>query len=290
MKIAAALIVLLLVLAGGDSMFVVREGHAALLLQFGRIESGPLGPGLHFKIPFAQQVDTYDTRSIVSESEPDRYRTADGNVVDVGFYARWRVVDPDAYYRATAGEELQATQQMAPLIRDALRSQVQSHNLQDLVGGDEEEINARLRSLVDKEARQRLGIQIMAIAIARVQYPDESAGAVYKRMQANAKSQAAAMRAAGEAKAAGIRGEGDQKAQQVLAKAQQDAASIRGEADAQAAKVQAQTSAQDPQFFAFWSSLEAYRAAFDNGHAVIVLDRNSPFLKDFGGASDTENK
>ncbi|MGN6312179.1 MAG: protease modulator HflC [Rhodanobacteraceae bacterium] len=286
MKVLAALIVLILALAGADSVFVVREGHGALLLQFGRIASAPLGPGLHLKLPFAQQVDVYDTRAIVSESEPERYQTSDGDAVDVGFYSRWRVIDPDAYYRATAGEELQATQQMMPLIRDALRSQVQAHDLRDIIAGDGA-ISTRLRTLVDKETRTRMGIEILDVGIERVEFPDEAAEAVYKRMQANAKSQAAALRAQAEEKASGIRAEGEHKAQEILAQAQQDADATRGQGDAQAAKIHAQTSAEDPQFFAFWSSLQAYRAAFDNGHAVIVLDRQSPFLKEFGGANAT---
>lgn len=286
MKVVAALIVLILALAGADSVFVVREGHGALLLQFGRIASAPLGPGLHVKFPFAQQVDVYDTRTIVSESEPERYQTGDGNAVDVGFYARWRVLDPQAYYRATGGEELQATQQMMPLIRDALRSQVQSRDLQDIIAGDGA-ISARLRALVDKETRARLGIAILDVGIERVEFPDEAADAVYKRMQADAKSQASALRAQAEEKASGVRAQGEHQAHEILAKAQQEAGAIRGEGDAQAAKVHAKTSAEDPQFFAFWSSLQAYRTALDNGRAVIILDRQSPFLKEFGGANTT---
>ena len=288
MKILAAILVLILALAGADSVFVVREGRGALLLQFGRIAGPALAPGLHFKLPFAQQVDVYDTRAIVSESEPERYQTADGDAVDVGFYSRWRVADPDAYYRATAGEELQATQQMMPLIRDALRSQVQAHDLRDIISGDGT-ISTRLRTLVDKETRERLGIELLDVGIERVEFPDEAADAVYKRMQANAKSEAAALSAQAEEKASGIRADGEQSAQEVLAKAQQDADATRGEGDAQAARIHAQTSAEEPQFFAFWSSLQAYRAAFDNGRAVIVLDRQSPFLKEFGGAN-TANK
>jgi membrane protease subunit HflC len=286
MKVVAALIVLILALAGADSVFVVREGHGALLLQFGRIASAPLGPGLHVKFPFAQQVDVYDTRTIVSESEPERYQTGDGNAVDVGFYARWRVLDPQAYYRATGGEELQATQQMMPLIRDALRSQVQSRDLQDIIAGDGA-ISARLRALVDKETRARLGIAILDVGIERVEFPDEAADAVYKRMQADAKSQASALRAQAGEKASGVRAQGEHQAHEILAKARQEAGAIRGEGDAQAAKVHAKTSAEDPQFFAFWSSLQAYRTALDNGRAVIILDRQSPFLKEFGGANTT---
>ncbi|MBS0432854.1 MAG: protease modulator HflC, partial [Proteobacteria bacterium] len=272
MKTIAAAIVLLLVLAAADSVFVVREGHAALLLQFGRIENPALGPGLHFKLPFAQNAQTYDTREILTESDPDRYRTADGNAIQIGIYVRWRVADPQAYYRATSGEELQATQQMMPLVRDALRSQVQSHTLPELIGGDSAAVGARLKTLVAPETASRLGIQVLEIGIARVEYPDDAADAVYKRMQAGAKSQAAALRAQGEEKAAAIRAEGEQQAQSLLAQAQKDAATARGQGDAQAAQIYADAAAPDQDFFRFWSGLQAYRDTFGDGHAVIVLD------------------
>ena len=283
MKTVFAAIVLLLVLAAADSVFVVPEGRGALLLQFGNIEGAPLGPGLHFKLPFAQRVQFYDTRDILTESDPDRYQTADGNTVQAGFTVRWRVIDPQAYYRATSGEELQATQEMAPLVRDALRSQVQSRSLSELVGGDGSAVATRLKTLVDPEMRRRLGVQVLDIGIARVEYPDDAADAVYKRMQASAKAQAAALRAQGEDKAATIRAEGERKAQAVLAQAQKDAATARGDGDAQAAKIYADAGSANPQFFAFWSELQSWRDTFGDGHAVIVLDRDSPFVKSLGG-------
>lgn len=289
MRIAAIVIVVLLALAGADSMYVVREGHAANLLQFERIEQSGIGPGLHFKIPFLQQVDVYDTRAIVTESEPDHYQTADGNNAQIGFYARWRVADPAAYYNATSGEELQATQAMTPLIRDALRSQVQAHDLSELIG-DNGAISTRLRTLVDKETRARLGIQMLDIGIERIEFPAESADAVYERMRADAKSSANALRAAAKEKAAGIRADGEQKREQLLAQAQKDAAATRGEGDAQAAKIYADASAQEPQFFSFWSNLRTYEKTFGNGNTVIVLDRDSPLLKDFGGGVNAPAK
>ncbi|HWG10951.1 MAG TPA: SPFH domain-containing protein [Rhodanobacteraceae bacterium] len=282
MKTVFAAIVLLLALAAADSVFVVPEGRGALLLQFGNIEGAPLGPGLHFKLPFAQRVQSYDTRDILTESDPDRYQTADGSAVQAGFTVRWRVIDPQAYYRATSGEELQATQEMAPLVRDALRSQVQSHSLSEL-GGDGSAVATRLKTLVDPEMRRRLGVQVLDIGIARVEYPDDAADAVYKRMQAGAKAQAAALRAQGEDKATAIRTAGERKAQAVLAQAQKDAAAARGDGDAQAAKIYADAGSANPQFFAFWSQLQSWRDTFGDGHAVVVLDRDSPFVKSLGG-------
>lgn len=283
MKTLAAAILLLLVLAAADSMFVVREGHGALRLQFGNIEGAALGPGLHFKLPLVQRVQTYDTRDILTESDPDRCQTADGNAVQVGFIVRWRVLDPQAYYRATSGDELQATQEMEPVVRDALRAQVQAHTLSQLVGSDGSAIATRLKNLVDPEMRRRLGVQVLDIGIARVEFPDDAADAVYKRMQDSAKAQAAAIRAQGEDQAAGIRAEGEQGAQALLAQAQKDAAIASGDGDAQAAKIYADGGSANPQFFAYWSELQSWRDTFDDGHAVIVLDRDSPFVKTLGG-------
>jgi len=110
---------------------------------------------------------------------------------------------------------------------------------------------------------------------------------VYKRMQADAKAQAAALRAQGEDQAAAIRSEGEQQAQALLAQAQKDAASVRGEGDVQAAKIYAAASARDPQFFQYWSDLQTFRDTFGDGHAVIVLDRDSPLVKAVEGAGET---
>ena len=279
MRVLGAAIVLLLVLAAANSVFVVREGHAALLLRLGSIEGAALEPGLHFKWPFVQRAETYDTRMIVTESEPDDYQTRDGNAVQVGFYVRWRIIDPQAYYRATSGEELQATQQMTPLVHDALRSQAQAHTLAELIGSDNGAIGTRLRTLVDPETRQRLGVQVLDVGIERVDFPDNAADAVYKRMQANAKAEAAKLRGQGEDKAAAIRADAENEAQSLLAQAEKDAATARGEGDAAAAKIYADAAAPDPQFFQFWNGLQAYRDTFGDGHAVIVIDQNSPLLR-----------
>lgn len=290
MRIVGALIALLIAFGLAGSAYVVGEGHAAMLLQFGRIERSGIGPGLHFKWPLLQQASLYDTRTLALEAEPDRYLTADGVAVEVGFYVRWRIADPDAYYRVTSGEELQATQQLAPLIRNALRSVVQTQSLTDLVAGANAGIDARLHKLVGGEAATRLGIAVLDVGIERIELPDDAADAVYKRMRAEAGNSAAAIRAAAQTSAATIRADGERARQKILAQAQQAAEKIRGEGDAQAAQIAAATAAPDPGFFAWWRGLQAYRGAFGDGHAVFVLDPDSPFLKPLGGANAANGK
>ncbi len=279
MKAAVAVIIAILALAGADSLFVVSQGHAAMLTQFGRVERSGLGPGLHTKIPFVQRTAIYDTRAILLQSAPEDYTTADHDPVRAGFFVRWRVADPDVYYRATSGDELQATQQMTPVIHAALRTQIQSHKLSDLLDSGSDSVDASLRAMVAAELRQRLGVDILDVGIQRILPPDDALDAVYKRMSSDAKAQADALRAQGHEAAAVLRADGERNSRTILADARKAAAAVRGQGDAQAAKIYADASAQDPQFFAWWSSLETWRDTFDRGGAVIVLDRDSPFLR-----------
>jgi membrane protease subunit HflC len=128
----------------------------------------------------------------------------------------------------------------------------------------------------------------LAVGIGRVLPPEDALAAVYKRMTAEAQAAAGSVRAQGEADAAVIRAQGEADNEQVLATAEQAAAAIRGDGDADAAKIYAAASAKDPQFFRYWSSLDAWRTSFSSGGAVVVLDKDSPFMQavDAGAASD----
>jgi membrane protease subunit HflC len=288
MKYAIPIVIFVLVLLGANSIYVVGEGHAATLSRFGRIEASGIGPGLHFKLPFLQDVGVYDTREIISQAEPGDGKTRDGHAVRVGFHVRWRIVDPAAYFDATSGDELQAVQQMDPLIRDALRSEVANNDLSALLAATSGGMGAKVRSDVGAELRTKLGIEVLGVGVGRVLPPEGALPAVYKRMTAEAEAAAGTVRAQGEAEAAEIRARGAADDEQVLAAADQAAAATRGDGDAEAAKIYAVASAKDPQFFRYWSSLDAWRNSFSGGGAVIVLDKGSPFMQavDAGAASD----
>lgn len=288
MKYAIPIVIIVLALLGANSIYVVGEGHAATLSRFGRIEASGIGPGLHLKLPFVQDVGVYDTREIISQAEPGDCKTRDGHAVRVGFHVRWRIVDPVAYFDATSGDELRAVQQMDPLVRDALRSEVANDDLSALLAATSRGMGAKVRGDVGAELRARLGIEVLGVGVGRVLPPEDALAAVYKRMTAEAEAAAAAARAQGEAEAAGIRAQGAADDEQVLAAADQAAAAVRGDGDAEAAKIYAAASAKDPQFFRYWSSLDAWRTSFSGGGAVVVLDKGSPFMQavDAGAAGD----
>ena len=279
MKYAIAVVVIPLALLGANGIYVVGQGHAAVLTRLGHVEATDIAPGLHFKLPFVQQVQVYDAREIVQQSEPEDYKTADGDPVRVGFFVRWRIADSNAWFNATAGDDMQVARQMTPLIHNALRTEIAKHSLGELLGSDGGAIDDGLRNAVGDDVRRKLGIEVLGIGVERVLPPDDALASVYKRMSAEATTQAGAVRDEGEAAAGAIRAKGDSADGEVLAVAAKQAAAVRGEGDAAAAKIYAQASTQDPQFFRYWSNLETWRKTFDDGGAVVVLDKDSPFMR-----------
>jgi membrane protease subunit HflC len=158
MKMGSIILALVLVLLGLNSMFVVSEGHSALVLQFGRIVQTDYQPGLHFKLPVIQQVMTFDKRILSLDAAPERYFTSEKKSVNVDFYVKWRVADNAAYYRATGGDQLQAAQRLTPIVKDALRFEFNARTLPDLISGGRKDITERVRAPTDASARKNLGI------------------------------------------------------------------------------------------------------------------------------------
>ncbi|WP_250623902.1 protease modulator HflC [Pinirhizobacter soli] len=286
MKIVYGFVGLLVVLLGLNSAFVVSEGQSALLLQFGRIIRADYNPGLHFKLPVVQQVVLLDNRILNLDAQPERYFTSEKKSINVDFYVKWRIADNAAYYRATAGEQLQAAQRLIPIVKDALRFEFNSRPLQAVVANGRDDITNRVRGQTDAAARRSLGIEVVDVRIKRIELPDEVSDSVYKRMRAERQQLAQDLRSRGKEAGERIRADADRQKAVLLADAGREAATVRGDGDAQAAAIYAQSYGQDPDFFDFYRSLQAYRTSFLDGKGVLVLKPESDFLRYFndGGA------
>jgi len=281
MKIVLAILAALLILLGLNSMFVVKEGENALLLQFGRIVRTDYQPGLHFKLPLVQQAVFFDNRILSMDAPPERYFTSEKKSVNVDFYVKWRIADNAAYYRATSGDQNQAVQRLTPIVKDALRFEFNSRTLQDLIAGGRQDITSRVRQQTDAAAGRNLGIEVLDVRIKRIDLPDEVSESVYKRMRAERLQLANELRFTGQEQGETIQAEADRQGQVLRADADSAAAKVRGEGDAQAAAIYAQAYGQDPEFFAFYRSLEAYKKSFADGKGVLVLKPDSEFLRYF---------
>ncbi len=284
-RILLGVIAAVLVIVGLNSVFVVSEGQSALLLQFGRIMRTDYQPGLHFKIPIVQQVMRFDTRILSLDAQPERYFTSEKKSVNVDFYVKWRIVDNAMYYRATGGDELQAVQRLTPIIKDALRFEFNARTLQELISGGRKDITERVRQQTDTAARRSLGIAVVDVRIKRIDLPDEVSDSVYQRMRAERLQLANELRYTGKEAAAKIQADADRQGQVLRADADRDAATIRGTGDAEAAAIYAKAYSQDPDFFAFYRSMAAYRAAFKDGKSVLILKPDDPFLHYFSEPS-----
>ena len=281
MKLTTAIIAAIVILLGINSMFVVSEGHSALLLQFGRIVHTDYQPGLHFKLPVIQQVMDFDKRILSLDAPPERYFTSEKKSVNVDFYVKWRVVDNAAFYRATGGDQLMAAQRLTPIVKDALRFEFNARTLPDLISGGRKDITERVRAQTDAAARKNLGIAVVDVRIKRIDLPNEVSESVYKRMRAERLQLANELRYTGQESAETIQADADRQGQVLRADAQRDAAKVRGDGDAQAAAIYAQAYNQDPEFFAFYRSLQAYKKSFEDGKGVLILKPDSEFMRYF---------
>ena len=281
MKTTAAIIIVLLLLLGINSFYSVENGQSALVLQFGKILRTDNQPGLHAKVPLLQQTLTLDDRILAFDGTPQRYATADKQSINVDFYVKWRIANPADYYRATGGDELQAGQRLSPIVSNALRSVVDAHTLQQLIAGGQGEFAANTLQQSNEQTKA-LGVAVVDVRVTGIEFPDDIKAAVYKRMQTERQQQAAAIRADGKQQAEAIKADADSQAQIIRANGESAAERVKGEGDAQTAQIYAQAAAQDPDFFAFYRSLEAYRQAFGDGRGTIILKPDSEFLRYFG--------
>jgi membrane protease subunit HflC len=281
MKTTAAIIIVLLLLLGINSFYSVENGQSALVLQFGKILRTDNQPGLHAKVPLLQQALTLDDRILAFDGTPQRYATADKQSINVDFYVKWRIANPADYYRTTGGDELQAGQRLSPIVSNALRSVVSAHTLQQLIAGGQGEFAANTLQQSNEQTKA-LGVAVVDVRVTGIEFPDDIKAAVYKRMQTERQQQAAAIRADGKQQAEAIKADADSQAQIIRANGESAAERVKGEGDAQTAQIYAQAAAQDPDFFAFYRSLEAYRQAFGDGRGTIILKPDSEFLRYFG--------
>ena len=263
-----------------SSVFVIPEGQTALVLNLGKVVRSDLKPGLHFKLPLVESIRRFDRRLQVLAAQPERYLTSERKDVSVDFFAIGRIEDVRAFYRATGGDESAASERLAPIIKDALRNEINSRTLQQVVSGSRADVIGKQLQNINVGAKN-IGVRIVDLRIKQIDLPTDSRviGDVYSRMRAQRQQVASRLRAEGEEQANQIRAKADRDRAVILAEAERDAQTLRGQGDAEATRLYAEAANRDPGFFAFQRSLEAYRKSFAGGDSVIVLERDDPFLQ-----------
>ncbi len=261
------------------SVYTVDQRQGALVFQLGEVVSVRKEPGLYLKLPIVQNVRMFDTRILtLDEADPQRFITSEKKNVLVDYYIKWRIFDVEKFYVSFNGDEKRAENRLSQTVNDGMRAEFGKRTVHDVVSGERDNIMESLRNSADADAR-RFGIQVTDVRVKRVDLPAEVSESVYRRMEAERKRVANELRSTGGAEAEKIRADADKQREIIIAEAYRDAQRIKGEGDARASGIYAAAFGKNPEFYAFYRSMEAYRGSFKDKNDVMVIQPNSEFFR-----------
>jgi modulator of FtsH protease HflC len=259
------------------SLFSVNETEYAIRTRFGEIIDTRYKPGLHLKWPW-DKVTKFDRRILSQSYQSETFLTNDGRGLIVDFYVKWRVNDPSTYYTAVAGNEGLAAQRLAEIVKDGIKSVVAQRTLQQIVSAERAAVTSQMFGAASRNAIG-LGVDLVDVRVQRIDLPDEVAARVYETMKQNFVKTASRLRAEGQQESATIRSSAERERTVILADAERDALRTRGEGDAAAAQIYARAYSKNPEFYAFYRSLQAYERSIGKDGDLLVLTPDGEFFR-----------
>ena len=276
--VIAAVIILIL---ASLSLFVVDQRQNAIVFRLGEVVNVKRDPGLYMKVPLLDNVRYFDTRILtIDTAEPERFLTSEKKNVLVDLFVKWRIKDVRIYYVSVGGDEARARTRLLQTINDSLRAEFGNRTVHEVVSGERDKIMELMRQRANEDA-SKIGVEVLDVRMKRVDLPQEVSESVYRRMEAERKRVANELRSTGSAESEKIRADADRQREVILAQAYRDAQKIKGDGDAKATAIYAGATQTNPEFYAFYRSVEAYRQSFKNKNDVLVLEPNSEFFKYF---------
>jgi membrane protease subunit HflC len=286
-RVFAALSALLaLVMIASACVFVVDQRQYGLVFALGEIKRVIDKPGLYFKLPPPFQNVVFVEKRILTIDTPDadRFITSEKKNVVVDTYVKWRVDDPKTFYTSVAGRLASAEDRISRALRDGLNNEIATRTVNDVVSGAREKVMEGILKRVSEDAKQ-IGVQIVDVRLRRVEFAEEIRESVFRRMESERKAIASERRSQGAAEAEKIRANADRQREGILAQAYRRAQTIKGDGDAKSTAAYAAAFGKNPEFAAFYRSLQAYRESFAGRSDVIVTDPQSDFFKYFRAPS-----
>ena len=282
MKLKTLLIVvgiLVGVLLLSNTLYVVKETERAVKLRFGEFANADIEPGLHFKIPFAEQVRKFDARVLTVDVPPRRYLTIEQKPLEVDSFAKWRIGDVASFYRSTSGDETTGSNRLLERVNEGLRNEISRRPQYDVVSGERDQFMADLKALLNQEMMEQMGIEVIDVRVKQIDLPTDVEDAVHQRMNSARRIEANQYRADGQELAIARQADADRQVTVLTAEAYRDAEEIRGEGDAQATKIYADAFDQDREFYAFTRRMTAFAESFSDKGDVLILDPESDFFR-----------
>ncbi len=263
-------------LLAAQSFFIVHETEKALVLQLGVPQDSVYGSGLHFKLPFIQNVLYFDSRILDYDARPTEAFTVDKKAIVLDNYARWRIANPLQFYR-TMRTVPGAQARLDDVVYSQLRALVGNYTLTEVVSTHRDQIMREVTSRV-ANLMEGFGVEVVDVRIKRTDLPAENQRAIFERMRAERERQAKQYRSEGIEESTRIRSDADRQKAVLLAEAAKSAEILRGEGDALAAKIYAEAFGKSPEFYTFQRGLDVLRKSLRE-NSRIVLSQDDPVLK-----------
>lgn len=274
--LSVALVTLLLLAMGA---FTVRETDLAIKFRFGEIVRSDYTPGLHFMVPFYHNVQKFDKRITTRNYPSEQFLTAEGKILRIDFYVKWRILDVSTFYQATSGGDVEiAAGRLGSIVKDGIKGVIARRTIQQVVAAERAEFTGEIIKIAEPSTRG-LGLQLVDVRVKKIDLPEEVSESVFNRMRQDFDRQAKQLRAEGDENAEKLRSEADRQRTEILAQAYREAEITRGEGDAKAAEIYAKAYAQNADFYSFHRSLQAYRESIGTDSDVLVLSPDSEFFK-----------
>ncbi len=274
--VIAAVVILIV---ASMSLFVVDQRENAIVFRLGEVVEVKKEPGLYFKIPLLDNVRTFDVRILTIDTpEPERFLTSEKKNVLVDLFIKWRITDVRQFYVSVQGNEALAQTRLLQTINDGLRAEFGNRTVHEVVSGERDQIMDLMRKKANEDA-VKIGVEVYDVRLKRVDLPQEVSESVYRRMEAERKRVANELRSTGAAESEKIRANADRQREVIVAEAYREAQKIKGEGDAKATAIYARAYEPNPEFYAFYRSLEAYKLSFKDKQDLLVVDPSSEFFK-----------
>jgi modulator of FtsH protease HflC len=279
--IAIGLVAALLAIIAGSSLFTVHQTQQALVLQVGEPRGVVTAPGLHAKLPWPFQNVLYlDKRVLVLDLPAEEVIAQDRKRLVVDAFARWRITDPLRFYQKLTDEDV-ANVRLQPILGSNVRRVLGSQSFAAVLSGERAKLMVDIRNGMNAETRN-FGIQVVDVRIRHADLPQQNSEAIYRRMTQERVREANEYRAQGEQISQEIRSKADRDATVIVAEATRQGEITRGQGDAEKNKIFAQAFGQDPDFFAFYRSMDAYQTSLKGENTTVIISPDSDFFRYFG--------
>lgn len=268
--------------------FTVNERELAIKLQVGEVVQANYEPGLHFKIPFIQTVEKFSSRILTIDERPERIFTGERLAMDVDFFVKYRIINTVDFYVSTGGSYRVANSRISEIIKNAIVTEFGKRTVQEAISVERAELMRDMLATATTTA-EGLGVELVDVRVKQVEFPDDVRNSVYQQMREERGRIAAERRAEGMEVSEQKKSTADKERTIILANANRDSQKLRGTGDAKAAEIYADAYNQDPEFYAFYRSIGAYRNSIGNSNDIMVIDPNNEFFRYLNNSSSSND-